>query len=588
MTAINGAIYTVGGYRFSNNITNGMHNSASFAKVQADGSLSSWTQVTSMDGCCTGQRGEGPLVNDGYGNMYYPGGISNYSAGSPLSGVYRETVRGNLWPSNGSWPHNSGISAMPAGRAGHRAEIANGYLYAIGGYAGASGSSVQSTVYYAKLNGSGGAGAWSTANAMPVSLKYHCSGVANGYMYVWGGDTGSGASNAIYYAKLNNDGSLGSWQTSSQTMPTGIASAGCAIINGRLYSFGGVTSAGSTTSAVYYAEIAKVRIYADLDLISLDSDSLAGSGNETGSSLMNGSNQKGSLFAGSIYAAGDLQATGSAQLTGGLTILDRFSTSGDALIKVNVNYSDRSVVVDNIAGSRVLTIDSFTSGETVGVNIGDTFGAIDAKMAVNGVTVGQNLMQVTDTSNGTLQALTIADGGATSFTNDCSTAAQCDETTAFQIQNASGTPLFNVDTLNARLTLGSTSANFDIDFEQNSSNRSAIVRDFVCTASEAAFDIVEFSAVDSAVRTTTANSNRVAGVVVAIPSLNTCTVAIGGVVQVNFGANPSPATIGDPVVTSATAGAAQSTTTPAVGAVLGNSISSKDGSNRVWVRLRRD
>ncbi len=586
MTAINGAIYTAGGYRF-NSSTADMHNSASFVKVQADGSLSSWTQTTSMDGCCTGQRGEAPLVNDGYGNMYYPGGTTNY-AGAPLTGVYRETVRGNLWPSFGSWPHNSSISALPAARAGHRAEIANGYLYVIGGYSGSSGSLVRDTVYYAKLNGTGGAGAWSTANSMPTTLKYHCSGVVNGYLYVWGGDTGSSISNAIYYAKLNNDGSLGSWQTSAQTMPTGVASAGCAIINGRLYSFGGVSSTGTTTSAVYYAETSKVRMYADIDLIGLDRAQFAGTGEDTGSSLISGSAGGGSLFAGTVFASGSLQAAGSAQLTGGVAVLDRLSVDGDTLIRVNANYAEKSVVVDGNTGSRVLTVDPYTSGETLGVNVGDVWGAINAKMAVNGVTLGQNMMQVTDTSNGTLQAMTIADGGATSFTNDCSTAAQCDETTAFQIQNASGTPLFNVDTLNARLTLGSTSANFDIDFEQNSSNRSAIVRDFVCTASEAAFDIVEFSAVDSAVRTTTANSNRVAGVVVAIPSLNTCTVAIGGVVQVNFGANPSPATIGDPVVTSATAGAAQSTTTPAVGAVLGNSISSKDGSNRVWVRLRRD
>lgn len=586
VTAINGAIYTVGGYRFSSNTSN-MHNGSSFAKVQADGSLSSWTQVNFMDSCCTPQRSEAPLVNDGYGNMYYPGGTTNY-ASTPLSGVYRETVRGNLWTSFGSWPHNSTISALPGGRAGHRAEIANGYLYAIGGYSGANGTLVRDTVYYAKLNGAGGAGAWNTANTLPVALKYHCSGVANGYMYVWGGDTGAGASNAIYYAKLNTDGSLGSWQTSTQTMPTGIASAGCAVINGRLYSFGGVTSGGVTTSAVYFAEIAKVRMYANLDLIGLDTTSQAGSSEESGASLSNGSVSGGSLIAGTITAAGNLQATGSAQLTGGVAILDRLSTSGDSLIRVINNSGDRSVVVDTDTGARVLTIDSLTSGETVGVNVGDTWGAIDARMAVNGVTVGQNIMQVTDTSNGTLQAMTIADGGATTFTNDCSTAAQCDEMAAFRIQNASSTSLFTVDTLNAVVTVGSASANFDFKFEQNASNRSAIVRDFVCTASETAFDIVEFNGVDTVARTTTLSSNRVAGVVVSKPTTTSCTTAIGGVAQVNFGVNPAPTNIGDPVETSSIAGAAQSTTTPTAGAVLGNSISSKDGSNRVWIRLRRD
>ncbi len=586
-TAINGAIYTVGGYRF-NSTLNDMHNGSSFAKVQSDGSLSSWTQMNYLDSVYFGgQRGEAPLVNDGYGNMYYLGGSYTYTA-VPVSGVYRETIRGNHYTSFGSWSYNTGISALPGARAGHRAEIANGYLYAIGGYSGASGTTVQASVYYAKLNGSGGAGAWSTANSLPVGLKYHCSGVANGYMYVWGGDTGSSISNAIYYAKLNNDGSLGSWQTSAQTMPTGVASAGCAIINGRLYSFGGVSSTGTTTSAVYYAETSKVRMYADIDLIGLDRAQFAGTGEDTGSSLISGSAGGGSLFAGTVFASGSLQAAGSAQLTGGVAVLDRLSVDGDTRIRVNVNYAEKSVVVDSSSGSRVLTVDPYTSGETVGVNVGGVWGTINAKMTVNGVTLGQNLMQVTDTSNGTLQALTIADGGAATFTNNCSVASQCDETTAFQIQNASGTALFRVDTLNAKLTLGSASAGFDIDFEQNSANRSAIVRDFVCTSSEVVYDVVEFNGVDTVARTATAASNRVAGVVVTKPTTTTCTTAIAGVVQVNFSINGQPTNIGDPIETSIIAGAARATTTPTAGAVIGNAISLKDVSNRTWIRLRRD
>lgn len=586
VTLINGGIYTLGGYRL-NNTTNNNANGSSFTTVKSDASLSSWTIANSMNCTFTCQRAEAPLVNDGYGNMYYLGGTTNY-AGIPQSGIYTETVRGNLWPSFGSWNHNTNISALPGARAGHSAEIANGYLYAIGGYSGAGGATVQSSVYYAKLNGSGGAGAWSTANSLPVTLKYHCSGVANGYMYVWGGDTGAGASNAIYYAKLNNDGSLGSWQTSAQTMPTGIASAGCAIINGRIYSFGGVTSGGVTTSAVYFAEIAKVRMYASLDLIGLDTTPLAGASEDSGAGLSNGSVSGGALIAGSISAMGNFQATGSAQLTGGVAILDRLTTSGDTFIRVTANYADRSVVVDNSVGNRVLTVDPFTSGETLGVNVGEVWGAINAKMAVNGVTLGQNLMQATDTSNGTLQAMTIADGGETTFTNNCSVASQCDETTAFQIQNASGTALFTVDTLNAKLTLGATSASFDIDFEQNSANRSAIVRDFVCTSTEAIYEIVEFNGADTVARTANAASNRVAGVVVAKPTTTTCTTAIAGVVQVNFGINAQPTNIGDPIETSAFAGAARATTTPTAGAVVGNAISLKDVSNRTWIRLRRD
>ncbi len=518
--------------------------------------------------------------------MYYLGGTTNYGS-SPLSGIYRETVRGNLYPSWGSWPHNSNISALPGGRAGHSALIANGYLYAVGGYAGSSGGSVQSTVYYAKLNGTGGAGSWSTANAMPAGLKYHCSGVVNGYLYVWGGDTGAGISNAIYYAKLNTNGSLGGWQTSTQTLPVAVASSGCAVINGRLYSFGGVTSGGVTTDAVYYAEISKVRVYADLDLIGLDNTNFAKNTEDSNSRLLSGASRGGDLSAGMIYAKGNLQATGSSQLAGGLAVLDKLSVGGDTIINIvetSTPYPSRFFAVDNSDGARVLSIDAFTNGETLGVNEGGVGqdGGINAKMTARNAINWQTIMRVTDSTSYPVDVMTIEDTGPTTFKS------QTASTTALSVQNASMTELFSVDTIDAQVVVGSASTAVNIRFNQGASYRSAITRNFVCTATEAVNDIVAFNGVDTVTQTSTANSSRVAGVVVSKPNSTTCTTAIYGVVQVNFGANATPATIGDPVVTSAIAGAAQSTITPSSGALLGNSTSSKDGSNLVWVRLRRD
>jgi hypothetical protein len=576
-TYINGAIYTVGGARFNNDVNN-HHNGSSFAMVRPGGSLSSWTQVNWLNSCCVSQRSEAPLVNDGYGNMYYIGGSYNYYVG-PVSGIYTETVRGNLVTSYGSWNHNTNISALPAIRAGHSAVIANGYLYVLGGYSGGGGSSVQSTVWYAKLNGSGGAGSWSTANSLPKTLTYHCNGVSNGYLYVWGGHDGVDATSDIYYAKLNSDGSLGSWQESSSNMPAATYSSGCAVINGRLYSFGGVTTGWTTTSAVYYAEIGKVRLNANIDLIGLDSSSLAGAGGDAGTSMFNGSDHGSNLFAGSIYATGDLQSTGLTQMTGGLSVLDKFSVEGDSLIQTS-NYEDRSFVVDANDGTRIFTLDMYR--RKVGVNLTGSSNNISAKLHVSGGTASQNLMQVTDTTATSSNVMTIADGGATTFKN------QTDSTAALAVQNTAAATIFSVDTTNTQVVVGDSSTAVNIKFTQNSSTRSAITRDFVCTATEAAYDVVEFSAADTVARTTTANSNRVAGVVVSKPSTTVCTTALYGVVQVYFGANANPTSIGDPVITSATAGAAQATTTPNAGALLGNSLGNKDGSNRVWVRLRRD
>ncbi len=187
-------------------------------------------------------------------------------------------------------------------------------------------------------------------------------------------------------------------------------------------------------------------------------------------------------------------------------------------------------------------------------------------------------MVVDDT--GPASVMTIADGGATTFRN------QTNSTTAFQIQNTSSVSLFSVDTTNTTILIGNSTTAVDIKFAGTGTTRNAITRYFTCTSTEQPNDIVVFNGANTVARTTTADSNRVAGVVVAKPGATTCTTAIAGVVAVWFSSNSSPVTVGDPITTSAIQGAAQSTTTPSVGAMLGNSLSSKDGSNLVWVRLR--
>ncbi len=144
-------------------------------------------------------------------------------------------------------------------------------------------------------------------------------------------------------------------------------------------------------------------------------------------------------------------------------------------------------------------------------------------------------------------------------------------------------PLLTIDSNanNLQLTSGA-----DLYFTGSGNVRNAVTKDLNCSTAEAVNDVVIVSGAGSVGRTTTAGSNRVAGVVVAKPSSTVCTVAIAGMVQVNFGGNATPTTIGDPVQTSTTAGAAQSTAAPASGSVLGRSLSAKDGSNLVWVLLQ--
>jgi hypothetical protein len=158
-----------------------------------------------------------------------------------------------------------------------------------------------------------------------------------------------------------------------------------------------------------------------------------------------------------------------------------------------------------------------------------------------------------------------------------------DSAVAFQVQNAAGESVLTVNTTSLRVEVAADS---DIKFMGTGNTRNAVTKDFTCTSSEAVNDVVIVTGAATVGRTTTAGSNRIAGVVVTKPDSTTCTIAIAGHVQVWFNGNSGPTTIGDPIETSTTAGAAQATTSPSAGAVLGVSTSNKDGSDLVWILLR--
>ena len=151
----------------------------------------------------------------------------------------------------------------------------NGYAYAVGGtdrtatnppcggtlqpactYAFTSNDSV----YYAKVNSDGSLGTWIQTSTLAT---HHDTGGAvpyNGYMYVYNqynSSTSTTSNGTTQYAKINADGTLGAWQTSTaNSSPTSIANSGYAIYNGYFYTIGG-TNTGNTagTTSVYYAPV---------------------------------------------------------------------------------------------------------------------------------------------------------------------------------------------------------------------------------------------------------------------------------------------------------------------------------------------
>ncbi|MGH7239905.1 MAG: hypothetical protein ACREHG_07545, partial [Candidatus Saccharimonadales bacterium] len=119
----------------------------------------------------------------------------------------------NTWNSTSSMPVTRDVAATVT---------ANGYVYVIDGLDASN--TVYSTVYYARLNADGsipasGTGSWTTTIPTPTALRSAMGTYANGYIYIMGGkDSAGNAQDTVYSAKVNPDGTLGTWHTLSNNL----------------------------------------------------------------------------------------------------------------------------------------------------------------------------------------------------------------------------------------------------------------------------------------------------------------------------------------------------------------------------------
>ncbi len=143
---------------------------------------------------------------------------------------------------------------LPQTLEGHKSATWNNrYVYVVGGY---NDVTYASSVYRATLQ-SGGISNWTVENSIPVGLRDHTVVTGTNTIYVLGGQDGANIYDEIYYADINTDGSLGTWQTASVTLPTELWGHTAVYCNGYIYVAGGSSSATATSAlnTVYYAKV---------------------------------------------------------------------------------------------------------------------------------------------------------------------------------------------------------------------------------------------------------------------------------------------------------------------------------------------
>ena len=124
----------------------------------------------------------------------------------------------------------------------------NGYLYNVGGRD--SSLNALDIVQYAPLSSNGSVGTWITSpNTLP-SGQWRSSIVENnGYLYSLGGINGGGQIASVYYAPINSNGSVGTW-TSTTPLPQATQSAGATVYGNHIFIFGGGQSGGNVNTVI--------------------------------------------------------------------------------------------------------------------------------------------------------------------------------------------------------------------------------------------------------------------------------------------------------------------------------------------------
>jgi hypothetical protein len=171
-------------------------------------------------------------------------------------------------------------TALPTALAFHQAVVATpanskvsalGYVYVLGGETDALGAQAVSTVYRGTIAADGTISTWTAAAALPAPLHSFGAAIFLGNLYIWGGATTNNVPVAtVYRSTIDAGGALGAWKAEA-SLPSARAYFGSGSFAGYLYTFGGNTGTvapndASVTSSTSTAEVA----YAQIDLRSRD------------------------------------------------------------------------------------------------------------------------------------------------------------------------------------------------------------------------------------------------------------------------------------------------------------------------------
>jgi hypothetical protein len=189
-----------------------------------------------------------------------------------LGGISGTTSHADVWFANvntsaiepglaiTSWNQTT---AMPIERRTFGAAIDSGFLYVFAGVEGlGSGGSMEAAdVAAAKINADGTLGTWTATTPVPETLRCHAVAAANGNAYVVGGKSGGAPKSFVLRATLAN-GTVGTWKNEVALDETVFNEAAVAV-GGYLYVIGGCTTGNNACTGTVLDTVEVAKINAD-------------------------------------------------------------------------------------------------------------------------------------------------------------------------------------------------------------------------------------------------------------------------------------------------------------------------------------
>ncbi|MFH1465764.1 MAG: MopE-related protein [Pseudomonadota bacterium] len=243
VVATGGYLYVAGGntgsYTYSNDVLS--------APLGSSGAVGSWnSSISALPTATT----VGAFMTDGH-CLIFAGGMtsSDYTAEE----VYTAELNGDGTIS--SWSAQASLSTGVSYAVG---AAMRGYVYVIGGEYASSYyyTSPTATVQYARLDPDCTIDSWSTTTSLPAARSYAGIAMAGDSIYVVGGeDTSGNTSASVYRASPGTIGTISSWSTEA-SLPSSRARPGVAVLDGYLIAAGGEDSSGNLADEIYFSAIA--------------------------------------------------------------------------------------------------------------------------------------------------------------------------------------------------------------------------------------------------------------------------------------------------------------------------------------------